>query len=198
MENKEFYEEYMKLFLVENGKVNLISKNDEKYLWEKHVFDSLALELFFNKYNLPENILDIGTGGGFPALPIALTYPNITVDAVDSIRKKINAITLIKNELNIKNLNPYWDRVENINKKYDLVVSRAVASLDKISDLALPKTKSDGYFVAFKSKKTEDEIESAKKIIAKHNSKIIDIIEYELPLKEKLIRNLVVIKKNYI
>ncbi len=196
MENKEFYEEYMKLFLVENGKVNLISKNDEKYLWEKHVFDSLALELFFNKYNLPENILDIGTGGGFPALPIALTYPNITVDAVDSIRKKINAITLIKNELNIKNLNPYWDRVENINKKYDLVVSRAVASLDKISDLALPKTKSDGYFVAFKSKKTEDEIESAKKIIAKHNSKIIDIIEYELPLKEKLIRNLVVIKKN--
>ena len=92
MENKEFYNDYMKIFLEENSKVNLISKNDEKYLWEKHIFDSLALEKFFDKYEKPKTMLDIGTGGGFPALPVSLTYPEIKVTAIDSIAKKIRAV----------------------------------------------------------------------------------------------------------
>ena len=88
MENKELYSEYMKAFLAENSKVNLISKNDEKFLWEKHVCDSLAISEFFDKYKMPNTMLDIGTGGGFPALPIAIKYPKIKVTAVDSIAKK--------------------------------------------------------------------------------------------------------------
>ncbi len=195
MENKDFYNEYMDLFLEENSKVNLISKNDEKYLWEKHVFDSLAIEKFFDKYGVCETLLDIGTGGGFPSVPIALTYKNIKVIAVDSIAKKIRAILAIKDKLNIENIDPICSRVENLEGKYDVVTSRAVSSLNKICEYALPKLKKNGYFVAYKSRKTPEEIEDAKSVLKKYNAKIIDIIEYDLPLDEKLTRNLVIIKR---
>ena len=101
----------------------------------------------------------------------------------------------MKNGLNLENLTPVWDRVENINEKFDVVTSRAVASLDKISTYSLPKVKKNGYFVAYKSKKAQDEIENAKNILKKFNAKIIDIIEYQLPLDEQITRNLIVIKK---
>ena len=78
MQNKEYYKEYIDTFLEQNSKINLISKNDEKYLWEKHIFDSLSIEKFFNKYNdYGKKLLDIGTGGGFPSVPIAITYEEI-------------------------------------------------------------------------------------------------------------------------
>ena len=195
MENKDFYKNYMECFLEENSKVNLISKNDEKYLWEKHVFDSLAIENFFNKYS-PKctTLLDIGTGGGFPSVPIALTYPKIQVTALDSIAKKIRAIESIKEKLQIKNLTPVCSRVENTDGKFDIVTSRAVSSLDKICVYALPKLKKNGYFVAYKSKKSEEEIENAKNVLKKFKAEVVDVIEYELPLDEKIDRNLIIIK----
>ncbi len=195
MINKELFDKYTKIFLAENSKVNLISKNDEKFLWEKHIYDSLALKLFFDKYAMPSNMLDIGTGGGFPSVPVAIAYPNIKVTALDSIGKKIRAIETIKNKLNIQNLNTICDRVENINEKYDLVTARAVASLEKICNLALSKVKNGGYFVAFKSKKYQEEIDKSQNILKKYNAKIIDIIEYKLPLNEEIERNLIIIKK---
>lgn len=184
----------MKAFLAENAKVNLISKNDEKFLWEKHVFDSLSIEMFFDKYGKGDTLLDIGTGGGFPAVPIALTYPEIKVTALDSIRKKINAIENIKAELNINNLETICDRAENIKIKYDIITSRAVASLDKICGYALPLLKKGGYFAAYKSRKASDELEAADKILKKFNAKTVDIIEYQLPLGENFTRNLIIIK----
>lgn len=197
MENKTKYEEYMKIFLEENSKVNLISKNDEKYLWEKHVFDSLAIENFFEKFDTSKikTILDIGTGGGFPSLPIAITYPHLKVTALDSIAKKIRAVQTIKDKLNIENLEPICTRVENLDAKFDMVTSRAVSSLKNICEYALPKLKKGGYFVAYKSRKTPQEIEEANSILKKYNSKIVDIIEYSLPLEENHERNLIVILK---
>lgn len=197
MENKTKYEEYMKIFLEENSKVNLISKNDEKYLWEKHVFDSLAIENFFEKFDTSKikNILDIGTGGGFPSIPIAITYPHLKVTALDSIAKKIRAVQTIKDKLNIENLEPICTRVENLDAKFDMITSRAVSSLKNICEYALPKLKKGGYFVAYKSRKTPQEIEEANSILKKYNSKIVDIIEYSLPLEENHERNLIVILK---
>ncbi len=194
MINKENFEKYIQTFTQENHKVNLISKNDEKLLWEKHICDSLGLSYFFDKYGIPSTLLDIGTGGGFPSVPVAIEYPQIQITAVDSINKKIRAVENIKNILNLKNLNPVCNRVENINEKFDVITSRAVASLDKISAYALPKLKPNGYFVAFKSKKVQEEINLAQKVLKKYNAKIIDIIKYELPLEEKIERNLVIIK----
>ncbi len=197
MENKTKYEEYMKIFLEENSKVNLISKNDEKYLWEKHVFDSLAIENFFEKFDTSKikTILDIGTGGGFPSIPIAITYPHLKVTALDSIAKKIRAVQTIKDKLNIENLEPICTRAENLDAKFDMVTSRAVSSLKNICEYALPKLKKGGYFVAYKSRKTPQEIEEANSILKKYNSKIVDIIEYSLPLEENHERNLIVILK---
>lgn len=197
MENKTKYEEYMKIFLEENSKVNLISKNDEKYLWEKHVFDSLAIENFFEKFNTSKikTVLDIGTGGGFPSIPIAITYPHLKVTALDSIAKKIRAVQTIKDKLNIENLEPICTRVENLDAKFDMITSRAVSSLKNICEYALPKLKKGGYFVAYKSRKTPQEIEEANSILKKYNSKIVDIIEYSLPLEENHERNLIVILK---
>lgn len=197
MENKTKYEEYMKIFLEENSKVNLISKNDEKYLWEKHVFDSLAIKNFFEKFDTSKikTILDIGTGGGFPSIPIAITYPHLKVTALDSIAKKIRAVQTIKDKLNIENLEPICTRVENLDAKFDMITSRAVSSLKNICEYALPKLKKGGYFIAYKSRKTPQEIEEANSILKKYNSKIVDIIEYSLPLEENHERNLIVILK---
>lgn len=197
MENKTKYQEYMKIFLEENSKVNLISKNDEKYLWEKHVFDSLAIENFFEKFDTSKinTILDIGTGGGFPSIPIAITYPHLKVTALDSIAKKIRAVQTIKDKLNIENLEPICTRVENLDAKFDMITSRAVSSLKNICEYALPKLKKGGYFVAYKSRKTPQEIEEANSILKKYNSKIVDIIEYSLPLEENHERDLIVILK---
>lgn len=195
MENKEFYKKYMEIFLEENSKLNLISKNDEKFLWEKHIFDSLGIDKFFEKYTLPKTLLDIGTGGGFPSIPIALTYPQIKVTAVDSIAKKIRAVENIANKLELKNITPVCARIENLDGNYDVITSRAVSKLSKICEYALPKLKKQGYFVAYKSKKAPEEIEEAGGILKKYHAEIIDIIEYSLPLEENITRNLIIIKK---
>lgn len=194
MINKQNFEKYSQLFIEENHKVNLISKNDEKFLWEKHICDSLNLGKFFDKYGIPKTLLDIGTGGGFPSVPLAIEYPQIKISAIDSIGKKIRAVQNLKEKLNLDNLIPICDRVENIEDKFDVVTSRAVAALDKICTYALPKIKNGGYFVAYKSKKTPEEIKNASKILQKYNAKIIDIIEYSLPLDEQIKRNLIVIQ----
>ena len=195
MIDKKLFNEYIQAFLEENSKVNLISKNDEKFLWEKHIFDSLSLKMFFDKYGMPEEMLDIGTGGGFPSIPVAIAYPTIKITALDSINKKIRAIDSIKLKLNLNNINTICNRIENIQDKFDLVTARAVASLNKICTFALPKVKSNGYFVAYKSKKYQEEIDDAKDVLKKYNAKIIDIIEYKLPINQDIKRNLIVIKK---
>ena len=194
MQNKEFYNDYIQAFLKQNAKLNLISKNDEKLLWEKHIFDSLSLEKFFEKYGKGKTMLDIGTGGGFPALPIAYTHKDIDVYPLDSIRKKINAINEMKDELNLRNVHPICERAEKLNQKFDLITSRAVAPLKVITAYALPLLKDKGFFVDFKSLKAQEEIDDAKSVLKKFNAKVIDIIEYDLPLEENHTRNLIVIK----
>ena len=195
MEDKQFYEKYIKAFLNQNSKLNLISKNDEKFLWEKHIWDSLAItQIFADKRLDGLRLLDIGTGGGFPAVPIALRYPQLEVYALDSTRKKINAIENIKLDLGINNLHTICDRAERLTEKFDIITSRAVAPLKVIAGYALPLLKKDGYFVAYKSKKAQAEIEEAKWILRKYHAKILAIKEYELPLEEVHTRNLIVIQ----
>ena len=197
--DKQKFEKYMEFFLKENSKLNLISKNDEKFLWEKHVFDSLSFELFLKKYNIPDlknkKLIDIGTGGGFPSVPIAINYSELQVTALDSIRKKINAIEEIKSALDIKNITTVCDRAENLKgTKYDFITSRAVAALKILVPYAIPLLKPDGYFIAYKSVKAQEEIAEAQSILKKYNAKVTDIIQYDLPLEENHTRNLVIIK----
>ena len=194
---KADFTKYIEVFLQKNAKLNLISKNDEKLLFEKHIYDSLGIKLFFEKYNITAgDILDIGCGGGFPCVPIAIEYPEFNVTGIDSIRKKINAIENIKAVLNIQNLHTICERAENIKDKFDIVTSRAVAPLKIITGYAMPLLNKNRYFVAYKSIRTEEEIKEAKNILKKYNAEVTDIIKYDLPLEENHTRNLIIIKKN--
>ena len=189
---------FSEVFLEKNKVINLISKNDEKVLFEKHIFDSLSIEKFFEKYNVKYagmNMLDIGTGGGFPSVPIAILYPEINVVGLDSIAKKIRAIEDFKNDLKLDNLTLINDRAENLKTKYDIVVSRAVSRLDKVVEYAMPLLKDGGYFVCYKSKQVFDEIREAKEAIFKKKAELLEVIEYKLPLEENFERFLVVLKK---
>lgn len=189
------FTEYKRVFLEENSKRNLISKNDEKFLFEKHIYDSLGIKLFFEKYNIHRaKILDIGCGGGFPCVPLAIEYPEFKITGIDSIKKKIDAINEIKNQLKLDNLSTICDRVENIKEqKFDIITSRAVADLSKIAEYALPLLKHNGYFVAYKSRKTQEEIGNATKILKRYNAEVKEILTYTLPMEEVYVRNLVII-----
>lgn len=197
LEIKTNFDKYIKTFIEENSKINLMSKNDEKLIFEKHIYDSLSIKFLFDKLDtLPKTILDIGTGGGFPSIPIALEYPEIQVTGIDSIQKKINAISNIAKKLGIKNIEFIRDRVENIkDKKYDMITSRAVAQASLLIEYAYPLLKKDGYLVLYKSKNVDEEIEKAKPLIRKLHMKISDIIEYSLPLEENYNRCLLVLQK---
>lgn len=191
-------ENYITLFKNSSEKINLVSKKEVDYLFEKHIYDSLAINLFI-KDKTVKSILDIGTGGGFPALPIAVCFPNINVTAVDSVKKKINCISNISRELNLKNITAIPSRVEDLpstfKNTFDIVTSRALAELRIILEYAIPFVKTGGYFIAYKSLKAPEELNNAQNALKILNTKLVDKIEYNLPIEENLKRVLLVFKK---
>ena len=190
------FNEYIEYFKEENNKINLVSKKEVEYIYEKHIYDSLSIKLFFEKYDyMPETLIDMGTGGGFPSFPIAIEFPQIEVTAADSIQKKINALSNINNKLKLGNLNLLCERVEKLtDKKFNIVTARAVSELSNV--FMLSHKLANDYMVIYKSKKVYDEIKNAEKLIKKKNFEIIDVIPYTLPINDSPIRNLVIIKNN--
>lgn len=128
----EYFLSYNKYLLEWNSKVNLISRQMKSI--ESNVLNSI---FFLKKFDLSKHkkIIDIGTGGGFPGMPLAILYPEIEFVLADSIRKKINALSDITKKLNLKNINTLWGRAEEISKlknhhkRYDLVISKSVSTL---------------------------------------------------------------------
>ena len=180
----------------------LMSKNDLNIIFEKHIYDSLSFGLFLKKYSFYHKIvkvMDIGTGGGFPAIPLSICFNNLDIIAIDSIAKKIEFINQIIKELEIENLKTKCIRIENLpydlKNSYDIVTSRALAPLNILLEYAMPFVKKDSYFIAYKGKHIKDEIFCAKNALKKLNAEIIDIINYELPLETDYTRNLLIIKK---
>jgi len=111
-----------------NSKINVISRKDIDHLYERHVLHSLAIAKII-QFTENTNILDVGTGGGFPGIPLAIMFPYAKFHLVDSIGKKIKVVKEVSDELGLKNLTSDKARAENMKDKYDFVVSRAVASL---------------------------------------------------------------------
>ncbi len=200
-EEVDKFKKFQDFFLKYNEKINLVSRKEVNLLFEKHIFDSLAINLFFDKYKIKNacKIMDIGTGGGFPSIPCALHYKNLNVVALDSINKKINFIRTAKKEFSIDNINPICCRVEDLPFKYknsfDIVITRAMAELRIILEYAMPYIKIGGYFIAYKSVKADDEIINAQNALKTLNAKVIDKIEYILPIEGENKRVLLIIKK---
>ena len=124
-----------------NSKINVISRKDEDHLFEKHILHSLSIAAVFD-FKDGMNILDLGTGGGFPGIPLAIFFPSVNFYLADSIGKKIKVVEAVAGELGLKNVTAHHTRVEDIkNKKFDTVVSRAVAPLGELWKWSKPLLK---------------------------------------------------------
>ncbi|MFV0607139.1 MAG: 16S rRNA (guanine(527)-N(7))-methyltransferase RsmG [Niabella sp.] len=121
-----------------NEKINVISRKDIDSLYEKHVLHSLSIAAVFN-FKADSRILDLGCGGGFPGIPLAIFYPDVHFHLVDSIAKKLKVVDAVAESIGLKNITTQHSRIEDIkNKKYDFVISRAVAPLQKLWQWSKP------------------------------------------------------------
>jgi 16S rRNA (guanine527-N7)-methyltransferase len=139
------FEKLSGLYAEWNEKINVISRKDIEELYERHVLHSLSIASVFNF--LPDTkIIDIGTGGGFPGIPLAIMFPEVEFTLVDSINKKLKVVEGIAQALSLKNVKTHWGRVEQLNKKlyFDFAVSRAVAPLADLLKWSTPIVKKTG------------------------------------------------------
>ena len=130
-DKKEKINIMMDVYRFWNKKVNLISRNDFKHFYERHVLHSLAIGKLFS-FNAESKIMDLGTGGGFPGVPLAILFPDVNFFLVDSIGKKTNVLAQIIHELCLHNVQVLNMRAEHIDNNFDFIVSRAVAKTDKL------------------------------------------------------------------
>lgn len=185
-------------FLVEwNEKINLTAITEPKQIAIKHFLDSLVVEKYVDiKPNA--NLIDVGTGAGFPGIPLKILRPDINLTLVDSLGKRVKFLDFLLTELNVKAETKHA-RAEDIanlqqyRESFDMVTSRAVAQMNVLAEYCLPFAKLGGTFVALKSGFVQEELDNAKNAIQSLGGKIQKIERFTLP--EDNSRTIVVIKK---
>tara|TARA_B100000902_G_scaffold139745_1_gene137816 strand:+ start:2075 stop:2716 length:642 start_codon:yes stop_codon:yes gene_type:complete len=123
-----------KLYIYWNNKINVISRKSIENIYTHHILHSLAIEKII-KFKSNTNIIDVGTGGGFPGIPLAILNPDVNFILLDSITKKIKVVNEIANGIGLTNIRTINNRVENINETFDFVISRAVTNMTKFTKL---------------------------------------------------------------
>lgn len=193
---EEFYK-YMCLLIEWNEKMNLTAIIEPKEIILKHFIDSLTI---LNEIEDKKTLIDIGTGAGFPGIPLKIAKPNLKVVLLDSLNKRILFLNEVINKLELENIETIHARVEDIGKNikyrenFEIVTSRAVANLAILSEYMIPLTKIGGKCICMKGSSIKDEINESQKAINLLGGKVEKIDEFVLPSTD-IKRNIIVIKK---
>ena len=175
---------YYSELIAYNQHTNLTRIVEYNEVMYKHFYDSLTLSKTID-INKIRNICDMGSGAGFPSIPLKILFDHIEVTIVDSLNKRIIFLQQLIEKLELKHINLIHDRVEIYAKKhqkaFDLVTARALGSMKLISEMGIPMAKVDGHFIAMKSSNYEDELEESKETIALLGGKISHITQLSLP-----------------
>lgn len=190
----EIYANFLREY---NEHTNLTAITNIEDIYLKHFYDSLTLVKVID-LNTCENLLDFGTGAGFPGMVIKIFFPNLKITLLDSNNKKIKFLTELKDKIHVDNLELINTRVESFRNErlnyYDVVTARAVTNMPVLTELAMPLVKKNKYFIAMKGSNTE-EIKTSKNAILKMHGEISEINTFLLS-KETGMRNIIKIKKN--
>ena len=195
----EKFDKYMKLVLKRNEEINLTAITDPEEFMVKHFEDSISI-IEYPEYIEAKTVMDLGTGAGFPGVPLAISSDDKQFILVDSLNKRLKVIEEFCTQLDINNVKTVHGRAEELarNKQYrdsfDLVVSRAVANLTTLTELALPFVKVGGYFLSYKGPEAEEELAGAGKVIQTLGGKYIETRETKME-KYGISHNIIVIKK---
>ena len=193
----EMFEQYRDGILEWNKKINITAITDREEFISKHFVDSV-LSYNFREYIDADSIIDIGTGAGFPGIPLAIVSPDKKFVLADSLNKRLKVINELASKIGIDNIETVHGRAEELarNKKYreafDLCISRAVANLAVLCEYCLPFIKVGGHLLAYKGPDAEEEVKMAEKAIKILGGKLIEIVSVDLDGYD---HNIVVIEK---
>ena len=183
---KEQFDKFYELLVEWNKVMNLTGITEYEEVNEKHFVDSLSIVKAIDM-NQVHSLVDIGTGAGFPGIPLKIAFPHIKVVLLDSLNKRINFLNTVIKELGLENIETIHGRAEDFAKQpeyreqFDLCVSRAVANLATLSEYCIPYVKKDGMFVPYKSGEIDEEVEQSKKAIHVLGGKLDKVIKFQLP-----------------
>lgn len=174
----ETFERYAKELKYWNEKVNLISRKDEENILDRHILHSLSICKYF-EFKPKANVLDVGTGGGLPGIPIKIANPDIRIDLIDSITKKAKITEMLASHTGLRNIQVFNGRVEDhltkSKKNYDVIIARAVTRTISILDWTIGSLKKDGAYVLLKGGDLTEEIAEAKQKYPKLQYQLINI-----------------------
>ena len=192
---KDQFNRYYSLLIEWNDKINLTAITDKQEVIKKHFEDSLSISSVIDM-NAVNSVIDVGTGAGFPGIPLKIVFPSLKLTLLDSLNKRINFLNTVVDELGLADVSAIHGRAEEYGRdvvyreSFDLCVSRAVANLSTLSEFCLPFVKVGGYFVSYKSEKADIEYIEAKNainLLSGGNVRIEDVIITDTDLTRKMV-----------
>lgn len=198
-EKKKQFHRFYELLIEYNKVMNLTAITEYDEVVKKHFVDSLAIQNIID-LNKIQTLVDVGTGAGFPGIPLKIVYPHLRVTLLDALNKRVKFLDIVIKELGLKNISADHGRAEDFAKnkkyreKYDLCVSRAVANLSTLSEYCIPFVHLGGCFISYKSEKIDEELGQSKKAISILGGNVEDVVRFKLTDTD-IGRSLIKIKK---